>query len=106
MAKITLILEDTGENTVDVGGEFPKDTNSNALTLAEELTFLLSQLINIANTKPKAYEWIRNIVGDAATQVGEPVMGVMSSDDFDAAMDARRRTKHRPRPLSSHRKDN
>jgi hypothetical protein len=106
MAKITLVIEDVGEHTVSVGGEFPKDTGPDALTPAEELALLLGQLIDVCNAKPKAFKWIQDVVGDAATQAGEPVMGVMSSEDFDAAMNARRRATRRIKPQMKRRRDN
>ena len=90
MAKITFVFEDTDENTVLIGGEFPKDTDPNALTHAEDLAYMVGQLTRIHNKQPKTFEFIRAIVHEAANHEGEMVTGMVSSDEFHSAMASRK----------------
>lgn len=91
MVKFVLVLGDTDEHIVLIGGGFPKVIDPKALTHAEALAFLKGQPLSDCDKQPKAFRLIVNMVSNAAAQECEPLTSVVSSDDLYFAMASRSR---------------
>jgi len=106
MARITFIIEDTSENAVSIGGVFPKDTDPNALTMAERLAYLIGMLTEVVNKQPQFFDWLMAVAQEASDGSGEVTVGTMSSEDFHAGITKRQAGRWRRMPRLKRRTDN